>query len=72
MNMYANMVRSFIAENYSIYLSNLVLDFCFGNIMCGKHGRCVNSLESFKCSCSFFFDGVLCDKCKTNFKLLLS
>ncbi|CAF3277883.1 unnamed protein product [Rotaria sp. Silwood2] len=44
------------------HVCQYVLDFCFGNVMCGKHGQCVNSLESFKCSCSFFFDGVLCEK----------
>jgi hypothetical protein len=35
--------------------------------MCGKHGECVNNLEGFKCSCSFFFTGVVCEKCEMNF-----
>ena len=43
---------------------NLVLDYCFGNLLCGKHGKCVNIIGTFKCSCSFFFDDILCDKCK--------
>lgn len=47
---------------FSLYFSNLVLDFCFGNVMCGKHGECINSHEGLKCSCSFFFTGVLCEK----------
>ncbi|CAM4845545.1 unnamed protein product, partial [Rotaria magnacalcarata] len=37
------------------------LDFCSGNFLCGNHGQCVNILTGFKCSCSLFYDGQLCD-----------
>ncbi|CAF5006865.1 unnamed protein product, partial [Rotaria magnacalcarata] len=40
----------------------LVLDFCFANIICGTHGHCVNTLAGFKCSCSFLYGGLICDK----------
>ena len=46
--------------NLIIYFA-LVLDFCFANIVCGTHGRCVNTLSGFKCSCSFLYGGVFCD-----------
>ncbi|CAF1325642.1 unnamed protein product [Adineta steineri] len=39
-----------------------VLDFCFANIVCGEHGRCVNTLSGFKCSCSFLYGGLLCER----------
>ncbi|CAF2103560.1 unnamed protein product, partial [Rotaria magnacalcarata] len=39
------------------------LDFCSGNFLCGNHGQCVNILTGFKCSCSLFYDGQLCDAC---------
>lgn len=45
----------------------LVLDFCFANIVCGKHGRCVNTLSGFKCSCSFLYGGILCEHSKMKF-----
>ena len=38
------------------------MDFCFANVLCGTHGRCVNSLNGFTCACTFFFDGVFCEK----------
>ncbi|UJR37331.1 hypothetical protein I4U23_030039 [Adineta vaga] len=44
------------------HVCEYVLDFCFANIMCGKHGQCVNTLAGFQCSCSFLYGGVLCDK----------
>ncbi|CAF4174761.1 unnamed protein product, partial [Adineta steineri] len=39
-----------------------VLDFCLGNIICGKHGQCMNIIGGFKCSCSFLYGGLLCEK----------
>ncbi|CAF1043599.1 unnamed protein product [Adineta steineri] len=39
-----------------------VLNFCFENNKCGKHGRCINTLSDFKCSCSFLYDGLLCER----------
>jgi hypothetical protein len=45
----------------------LVLDFCFANIICGKHGHCVNTLSGFKCSCSFLYGGLLCERSKNFF-----
>jgi len=56
---YKSMILSSI-----FFSSNLVLDRCFNNIICGKHGRCVNSQSSFNCECSFLYDGLLCEKCK--------
>ncbi|CAF1115140.1 unnamed protein product [Rotaria sordida] len=44
------------------HICEYVLDFCFANIICGKHGHCVNTLSGFKCSCSFLYGGLLCDK----------
>lgn len=44
------------------HLCEYVLDFCFANVICGKHGRCVNTLSGFKCSCSFLYGGILCEK----------
>lgn len=41
----------------------LVLDFCFANVLCGTHGRCVNTLNGFTCACTFFFDGTFCQRC---------
>jgi hypothetical protein len=45
----------------------IVLDFCFANIICGKHGRCVNTLSGFKCSCTFLYGGILCERSKIYF-----
>ncbi|CAF1214242.1 unnamed protein product [Adineta steineri] len=39
-----------------------VLDFCLGNIICGKHGQCMNIIGGFECSCSFLYGGLLCEK----------
>jgi hypothetical protein len=52
-----------------IFLSNhyAVLNFCFANVDCGKHGRCVNTLSGFKCSCSFLYDGLRCERSKIYF-----
>lgn len=44
------------------FFSTLVSDFCFANILCGTHGQCVNTLSGFKCSCSFLYGGLLCEK----------
>ncbi|UJR12020.1 hypothetical protein I4U23_016198 [Adineta vaga] len=44
------------------YVCQYVLDFCFGNVICGKHGECRNIVQGFKCSCSALYDGVLCEK----------
>ncbi|CAF3576654.1 unnamed protein product [Rotaria sp. Silwood1] len=44
------------------HICEYVLDFCFANIICGKHGHCVNTLAGFKCSCSFLYGGLLCEK----------
>ncbi|CAF4414183.1 unnamed protein product [Rotaria sp. Silwood2] len=44
------------------HICEYVLDFCFANIICGKHGHCVNTLSGFKCSCSFLYGGLICDK----------
>jgi len=46
------------------FSSDLVLDRCLNNMICGKHGRCVNSQSGFNCSCSFLYDGLFCEKCK--------
>ena len=36
-------------------------DFCFANIICGKHGRCVNTDDGqYRCECHFLFDGTRC------------
>lgn len=48
-------------------LKSLVLDFCFDNDICGKHGRCVNYLMSFKCSCYFYMDDPFCRQSKLSF-----
>lgn len=45
-----------------VFSSILVTDFCFANILCGKHGQCENILTGFKCSCSFLYGGTFCDK----------
>jgi hypothetical protein len=45
-----------------LFLYKIVLDFCFANIVCGKHGHCDNTLAGFKCSCSFLYGGLLCEK----------
>ncbi|CAF4001555.1 unnamed protein product [Adineta steineri] len=50
----------------SLHVLN-VLDFCFENNICGKHGRCVNGLVSFKCSCYFWSDGLLCREISMKF-----
>jgi hypothetical protein len=55
-----------IEKNISIDYSNLVLDFCFGSLICNR-GQCVNSVEGFTCLCPIFFDGIRCEKCKQNF-----
>ncbi|CAF3831802.1 unnamed protein product [Rotaria sordida] len=44
------------------HICEYVLDFCFANIICGKHGHCVNTVSGFKCSCSFLYGGLLCEK----------
>ncbi|CAF4543405.1 unnamed protein product, partial [Rotaria sp. Silwood2] len=44
------------------HVCEYVLDFCFANDVCGKHGYCVNSPSGFKCSCSFLYGGILCEK----------
>ncbi|CAF1180370.1 unnamed protein product [Rotaria sp. Silwood1] len=44
------------------HVCEYVLDFCFANVICGKYGRCVNTLSGFKCSCSFLYGGLLCEK----------
>ena len=44
-----------------------MLDFCFGNDRCGRHGRCVNNLAGFKCSCYFWREGPFCQKCNKYF-----
>ncbi len=46
----------------NIFICNIVLDFCFANVVCGNHGRCLNTLAGFKCSCSFLYGGLLCEK----------
>ncbi|CAF5171331.1 unnamed protein product, partial [Rotaria magnacalcarata] len=38
-----------------------VLDYCFSNVACGKHGHCASTLTGFKCSCSFLYGGIFCD-----------
>ena len=45
-----------------LFFPLLVSDFCFANILCGTHGQCVNTLSGFKCSCSFLYGGLLCEK----------
>ena len=47
-----------------VVLSNVVLDVCFGNDICGKHGRCISTSVAFRCSCYFYTDGPLCNKGK--------
>ncbi|CAF2995113.1 unnamed protein product [Rotaria sp. Silwood2] len=44
------------------HLCEYVLDFCFANVICGKHGHCINTLSDFKCSCSFLYGGRFCEK----------
>ncbi|CAF1562766.1 unnamed protein product [Rotaria magnacalcarata] len=44
------------------HVCEYVLDFCFANIICGTHGRCVNTLSGFKCSCSFLYGGLICER----------
>ncbi|CAF5110043.1 unnamed protein product, partial [Rotaria sp. Silwood1] len=44
------------------HVCEYVLDFCFANVICGKYGRCVNTLSGFKCSCSLLYGGLLCEK----------
>ncbi|CAF4290448.1 unnamed protein product [Rotaria sp. Silwood2] len=44
------------------HVCEYVLDFCFANVICGTHGHCVNTLSGFKCSCSFLYGGLLCEK----------
>ncbi|CAF1171105.1 unnamed protein product [Adineta steineri] len=44
-----------------------VLDFCFNNNICGKHGRCINGLVGVKCSCYFWSDGLLCREISMKF-----
>lgn len=44
-----------------------MLDICFANDVCGKHGRCINTLSGYNCSCSFLYDGLLCEKSKIYF-----
>ncbi|CAF0775842.1 unnamed protein product [Rotaria sp. Silwood1] len=44
------------------HICEYVLDSCFANIICGKHGYCVNTLAGFKCSCSFLYGGLFCEK----------
>jgi hypothetical protein len=43
---------------------NIELDSCFAHDICGKHGRCVNNLVGFKCSCYFYMDGLNCEQSK--------
>lgn len=40
----------------------LVMDFCYANFLCGKHGRCFNHLSGFKCICYFLYGGFYCDQ----------
>ncbi|CAF0859125.1 unnamed protein product [Adineta steineri] len=49
------------------YMCQYVLDFCFENNICGKHGRCINGLVGFKCSCYFWSDGLLCREISMKF-----
>jgi hypothetical protein len=44
-----------------ILIFDIVLDLCFANIVCGKHGRCVHTLSDIKCSCRFLFGGLYCE-----------
>ncbi|CAF1247712.1 unnamed protein product [Rotaria sordida] len=44
------------------HICQYVLDFCFGNDICGKHGRCINTLVASRCSCYLYMDGPICDK----------
>ena len=60
--MFANTVCYFPLLSMQILLFDIVLDFCFANILCGEHGRCVNTLTGFKCTCSFLYGGLVCDK----------
>ncbi|CAF4703611.1 unnamed protein product, partial [Rotaria sp. Silwood2] len=46
----------------NIHYDHILLDFCFMNVICGKYGHCVNTLTGFKCSCSFLYGGLLCDR----------
>ncbi|CAF3884623.1 unnamed protein product [Adineta steineri] len=49
------------------YMCQYVLDFCFDNSVCGKHGRCINGLVGFKCACYFWSDGLLCREISMKF-----
>ncbi|CAF3195149.1 unnamed protein product, partial [Rotaria sp. Silwood2] len=44
------------------HICEYVLDFCFMNVICGRYGHCVNTLSGFKCSCSFLYGDLLCDR----------
>ncbi|CAF1004035.1 unnamed protein product, partial [Didymodactylos carnosus] len=49
-----------------------VLDFCFANLLCGKHGSCTNTLADFKCTCSFLYGGDRCDRFSAQGKQIIS
>jgi exosome complex RNA-binding protein Rrp42 (RNase PH superfamily) len=54
-----------------IFLFNhyLVLDCCFEESDCGKHGRCVLTSAGSKCVCKFLYSGSRCEKSKCYFFL---
>ncbi|CAF0929613.1 unnamed protein product [Adineta ricciae] len=54
------------------HVCEYVLDFCFANILCGKYGRCVNTLAGFRCSCNFLYGGVLCDRISDHGKQIIT
>ncbi|CAF4774680.1 unnamed protein product, partial [Rotaria sp. Silwood1] len=50
------------SDTHYDHICEYVLDFCFMNVICGRYGHCVNTLSGFKCSCSFLYGGLICDR----------
>ncbi|CAF4643176.1 unnamed protein product [Rotaria sp. Silwood1] len=50
------------SDTHYDHICEYVLDFCFMNVIYGRYGHCVNTLSGFKCSCSFLYGGLICDR----------
>ena len=49
------------------FICQYVLNSCYNNAACGKHGKCINLYSTFKCDCaavSIFYEGDFCTKRK--------
>ncbi|KAI0986633.1 hypothetical protein GJ496_007339 [Pomphorhynchus laevis] len=67
-NLITGRCKLFYNENCSCpdvcnYICKYSSDLCAMNLICGSHGRCVDTLKNgLKCECNFLYGGTLCDK----------